>query len=216
MSASMKTAAGAALRDGASLGTRPIGRRELLTAFAAAAFGPMVRAKAADAWPRRPIRIIVPFPPGGPADGSARVLADTMAPQLGGRIVVENRPGAGGVIGITAAAQSTDGHTLLMGSTSMTVMPALRTDLRYDVLRDFEPIGMVSAQPLVLVVPSGSALATVDDVISVGRAHKGELTAGNSGAGTLSHLTTELFNLRTGTEITNVAYRGENDLMPTS
>lgn len=169
---------------------------------------------AVETWPTRPIRIIVPFPPGGPADGSARVLADVMAAALNARIVVENRPGAGGVVGTTAAAQSHDGHTLLMGSTSMTVTPALRSDLPYDVLRDFAPIGMVSEQPLVLVVPASSSMKTVADVIRVGRERGRGLTAGTSGIGTLSHLTTELFNLKTGTDILSVPYRGETALLP--
>jgi tripartite-type tricarboxylate transporter receptor subunit TctC len=191
-------------------------RRCALLALAAAAASVLLPAvaAAAETWPSRPIRIIVPFPPGGPADGSARVLAEAMGPEFGSRIVVDNRTGGGGIIGVTAAAQANDGHTLLMGSTSMTVTPALRSDLPYDILHDFHPIGMVSAQPLVLVVPADSKLASVADVIEAGRAQKGSLTAGNSGVGTLSHLATELFNIRTGAEITPVPYRGENALMP--
>jgi tripartite-type tricarboxylate transporter receptor subunit TctC len=186
-------------------------RRQLLLAAPAALLA--TKTLAADPWPSRPVRIIVPFPPGGPADGSARVLADSMGPALGANIVVENRAGGGGVIGITAAAQSNDGHTLLMGSTSMTVTPSMRTDLPYDILRDFQPIGMVSAQPLVLVVPAVSPLKNIEDVIRAGK-KKGDLTAGTSGIGTLSHLAIELFNLRTGTEIVNVPYRGENAILP--
>ena len=186
-------------------------RRHLLLAAPAALLA--ANAFAADPWPTRPIRILVPFPPGGPADGSARVLAESMGPALGANIIVENRAGGGGVIGITAAAQSNDGHTLLMGSTSMTVTPSMRSDLPYDILRDFQPIGMVSAQPLVLVVPAASPLKSVDDVIRAGK-NKGDLTAGTSGVGTLSHLAIELFNMRTGTEITHVPYRGENAILP--
>jgi tripartite-type tricarboxylate transporter receptor subunit TctC len=186
-------------------------RRQLLLAAPAALLA--TNAVAADPWPSRPIRIIVPFPPGGPADGSARVLAESMGPALGANIVVENRTGGGGVIGITAAAQSNDGHTLLMGSTSMTVTPSMRTDLPYDIFRDFQPIGMVSAQPLVLVVPAASPLRSVEDVIRTGK-KKGDLTAGTSGIGTLSHLAIELFNMRTATEIVHVPYRGENAILP--
>ena len=94
----------------------------------------------------------------------------------------------------------------------MTILPALRLDLSYDVQRDFQPIGMVSAQPLVLAVASGSPLKSLDDVVVRGRA--GKLTAGNSGNGTLSHLTTELFNLKMAAHITSVPYRGESGLMP--
>ena len=186
-------------------------RRQLLVAVPAALLA--TKTRAADPWPSRPVRIIVPFPPGGPADGSARVLAESMGPALGANIVVENRTGGGGVIGITAAAQSNDGHTLLMGSTSMTVTPSMRTDLPYDILRDFQPIGMVSAQPLVLVVPATSPLNGVEDVIRAGK-KKGDVTAGTSGVGTLSHLAIELFNMRTGTEIVHVPYSGENAILP--
>lgn len=190
-------------------------KREFLTAFPAALLALRSHsAAAADAWPARTVRIIVPFPPGGPADGSARVLAEAMAPQLGKPVIVENRPGGGGVVGITAAAQSKDGHTLLMGSTSMVITPSLVPNLSYDVTRDFDPIGMVSAQPLILVVPASSPLRSVDDLVQAAKARPGALTAANSGNGTLSHLTTELFSIRTGVSITSVPYRGESALMP--
>lgn len=167
---------------------------------------------AAQAWPSKAIRIIVPFPPGGAADGSARVLAEIMSKPLGQAIVVENRPGAGSVVGTQAAVQSNDGHTLLMGSTSMTILPSLRSDLPYDVQRDLQPIGMVSAQPLVLSVAADSPLKSLEDVITRGRS--GDLSAGNSGNGTLSHLTTESFNLKMGTRIQSVPYKGESALLP--
>jgi tripartite-type tricarboxylate transporter receptor subunit TctC len=102
------------------------------------------------------VRIIVPFAPGGGADGSARVLAEVLAPQLGQAVIVENKPGAGSAIGVAAALQSRDGHTLLMGSNSMVINPSLNPKLGYDVSRDFDAIGMVSQQPLVLVVPAES------------------------------------------------------------
>jgi tripartite-type tricarboxylate transporter receptor subunit TctC len=202
-------------RSAAMIHRPDLGRRRALTVLLAgvAAFGARF-ARAADSWPARPVRIIVPFAPGGPADGSARVLAEVMAPHLGQPIVVENRPGAGGVVGITAAAQSKDAHTLLMGSTSMVVTPSMVPNLPYDVMRDFDPIGMVSAQPLVLVVPASSPLRSVAELISAARVQPGQLTAGNSGNGTLAHLTAELFAAETGVSITSVAYRGESALMP--
>ena len=117
---------------------RHLTRRQALTVIATgvAVLGPAV-VLAQPAWPSRTVRIIVPFPPGGPADGSARALADAMAPRLGLAMVVENRPGAGGIVGITAAAQSNDGHTLLMGSTSMTITPSLRSPKRPSVIVAF-------------------------------------------------------------------------------
>ncbi|MBL8382119.1 MAG: tripartite tricarboxylate transporter substrate binding protein [Burkholderiales bacterium] len=189
-------------------------RRAVLVAALAGAGSVPGSLHASDAWPARPVRIIVPFAPGGPADGSARVLAEAMAPALGQNIVVENRPGAGGMIGITAAAQAKDAHTLLMGSTSMVVTPALNPNVTYDVFRDFDPIGMVSAQPLVLVVSAAAPHRAVADLIAEARANPGRLSFGNSGNGTLAHLTAELFAMQAGVTITSVPYKGESALLP--
>jgi tripartite-type tricarboxylate transporter receptor subunit TctC len=178
-----------------------------LSAFPLASF-------AADAWPAKPVRIIVPFAPGGGADGSARVLAEVLAPQLGQPVIVENKPGAGSAIGVAAALQARDGHTLLMGSNSMVINPALNPRLTYDVARDFDAIGMVSQQPLVLVVPADSKAKTVADLVVQAKAQPGKLSAGNSGTGTLAHLTAELFAQETGTSLVSVPYKGESALMP--
>ncbi|HXC38416.1 MAG TPA: tripartite tricarboxylate transporter substrate binding protein [Burkholderiales bacterium] len=172
------------------------------------------RGRAADTWPSKTVRIIVPFAPGGGADSSARVLAEVLAPQLGQSVIVENKPGAGSAIGVMAAAQSKDGHTLLMGSNSMVINPSLNPALSYDVARDFDAVGMVSAQPLVLVVPSGSKIQSVSDLVAQAKAKPGQLTAGNSGNGTLAHLASELFGAQTGATLTPVPYKGESALMP--
>ncbi len=171
-------------------------------------------ASAAEAWPAKPLRIIVPFAPGGGADSSARVLAEAMGPMIGQSIVVENKPGAGSAIGVTAAAQARDGHTLLMGSNSMVINPSLLPSISYDVARDFEPIGMVSSQPLVLVVPADSKSQSVKDLIAQAKAAPGALSAGNSGNGTLAHIASEIFASQTGTSLTTVPYKGESALMP--
>jgi tripartite-type tricarboxylate transporter receptor subunit TctC len=189
-------------------------RRRLLSTLAAALALQAMPGMAADAWPSKAVRIIVPFAPGGAADGSARVLADVLASQFGQPVVVDNRPGAGSAIGVQLAAQSRDGHTLLMGSNSMVINPALHPSLKYDVQRDFDPIGMVSTQPLVLVVPASSKVTSFAGLVEEARANPGQLTAGNSGNGTLAHLTAELFALETGTTITSVPYKGESALMP--
>ncbi len=192
-------------------------RRRILVALAAAtatvAAAPLASV-AAESWPARTVRIIVPFAPGGGADGSARVLADLIGPQLGQAIVVENKPGAGSAIGVTSAAQSKDGHTLLMGSNSMVINPALNPQIGYDVARDFDAVGMVSAQPLVAVVPAESGIRSLADLIAQAKARPGQLTAGNSGSGTLAHIASEIFAGQTGTEIIPVPYKGESALMP--
>ncbi|MFL9670104.1 Bug family tripartite tricarboxylate transporter substrate binding protein [Variovorax sp. AB1(2024)] len=194
-------------------------RRSVLSAVALGAAGtlaagPWRGAGAAEAWPTKPVRIIVPFAPGGGADGSARVLAEVLAPQLGQAVIVENKPGAGSTIGVAAALQSRDGHTLLMGSNSMVINPALNPKLTYDVARDFDAIGMVSQQPLVLVVPAESKAMTVAELVAQAKAQPGKLSAGNSGTGTLAHLTAELFAQETGTSLVSVPYKGESALMP--
>lgn len=190
-------------------------RRHLVACLAAALAMPAVTsAVAADTWPSKTVRIIVPFAPGGGADSSARVLAELIAPQLGQQVIVENKPGAGSAIGVMAAAQSRDGHTLLMGSNSMVINPSLNPGIGYEVTRDFDAIGMVSEQPLVLVVPASSSFKSVADLVSQAKARPGGLTAGNSGNGTLAHITSEVFASQTGIDITPVPYKGESALMP--
>ena len=168
----------------------------------------------ASTWPTKTLRIIVPFAPGGGADVSARVLAELLAPQLGQAVIVENKPGAGSAIGVNAAAQSRDGHTLLMGSNSMVINPLFNPAIGYDVARDFDAVGMVSAQPLVLVVPANSGIKSVPDLIAQYKGKAEQLTAGNSGKGTLAHLTSEIFEAETGVPLTPVPYKGESALMP--
>ena len=187
----------------------PLSRRALPALAATLLARP---ARAAE-WPSRALRLIVPFAAGGPADALARMLAEIFAPRLGQPVVVENRAGGGGIIGTQAAAQATDGHTLLFGSVSMTIVPHLQAQpVGYDVVRDFTPIGLVASTPFVLVVPAASPLGSVADVVA--QARSGRLSAANSGHGTISHLTTELFNERAGVRIEPVVYRGEGVLMP--
>jgi len=164
-------------------------------------------------WPTKPLRIIVPFAPGGGADVSARVLAELFTPALGQSVIVENRPGAGSVIGVTAAARAKDGHTLLMASNSMVINALSNPQVQYDPAHSFDAIGMVSAQPLVLIVPASSRATNVHELITLAQASPG-MTAGNSGNGTLAHLTSVLFAQQTGIQITPVAYKGESALLP--
>lgn len=186
------------------------GALALLTGLLAAGAAPAW----ADNWPSRTVRIIVPFAPGGGADVSARVLAEQLAPQLGQAVIVENKPGAGSALGVNLAAQSKDGHTLLMGSNSMVINPSFNPAIGYDVARDFDAVGMVSAQPLVLVVPANSPIKSVQELVAQYKGKPVQLTAGNSGTGTLAHLTAEIFEAETGVPMTPVPYRGESALMP--
>jgi len=185
-------------------------RRHVL-GLLAASLAPAL-SQAQGTWPGKPISVIVPFAPGGAGNGSVRILAEIIGPLIGQPLVVENRPGAGGITGTASVASSSDDHTLLMGSTTMTILPALRSDLGYDVQRDLQPVGMISTQPLVFAVAAASPLKKLDDLVAQRRS--GELSAGNSGVGTLSHLTTELVNRKLGTRIMAVPYKGDSVLIP--
>jgi tripartite-type tricarboxylate transporter receptor subunit TctC len=189
-------------------------RRILLTGAPAALVGVLSNGASGATWPTRVVRIIVPFPPGGAADACARVLAEIFTTDLGQSVIVENRPGAGSAIGVTAAAQSKDGHTLLMGSNSMVINPSLQPAIGYDVVRDFDAVGMVSAQPLVLVVPASSPIDSLSVFIAAAKAKPGQISTGNSGYGTLAHLASEIFARQAGVTLTAVPYKGESALMP--
>lgn len=190
-----------------------IHRRTLLAVSAAAvATGVLPSAFAQGQWPTKNVTVIVPFAPGGAGNGSVRILADIIGPKLGQALVVENRAGGGGIPGTQYVTSSNDDHMLLMGSTSMTILPALRNDLNYDVQRDLQPVGMISSQPVVFAVPANSPIKTLDDLVA--RAKNNEVTAGNSGVGTLSHLTTELLNRKLGLKLLAVPYKGDAQLIP--
>ncbi len=192
-----------------------LSRRALPALAAPLALGAMTAtpAIAQPTWPSRPVRLIVPFAPGGPADILARMLAEFFTPRLGQPCLVENHAGAGGMIGTRVAATSTDAHTLLMGSVSMTIVPHLATSpVGYDVEADFVPLGLVASAPFVLVVPAASPLRDLPGLVAASRERS--LNAGNSGNGTLSHLAIEVFRARTGAAIESVAYRGEGQMLP--
>lgn len=186
-------------------------RRRHFNAIAAAFAAVPLAVRAQGTWPIKPVTVVVPFAPGGAGNGSVRILAEVIAPKLGQPVVVDNRPGGGSIPGTQSVAQGGDDHTLLMGSTTLTILPALRT-LPYDAQRDLQPVGMISSQPMVLAVAANSPLRTLDDLVARGKG--GDLTAGNSGVGTLSHLATELLNSKLGTKILPVPYKGDSVLMP--
>jgi tripartite-type tricarboxylate transporter receptor subunit TctC len=175
-------------------------------ALTAAPFG-AARAQPAS-WPDRPLRIVVPFPPGGAIDAMARLLAPRLSDALGQPAVVENRAGAGGTIGTAAAAQSTDGHTLLMVSIAHAVNPALYPRLPYDSAADFTPVAPVAVVPNLLAVPAARPWRTPADLAEAARRRPGELTYGSAGSGTSIHLAGALFCALAKVEMTHVPYRG--------
>jgi tripartite-type tricarboxylate transporter receptor subunit TctC len=165
------------------------------------------------AWPSRPIRLVVPFAPGGTTDLLARALAPELQRALGQTVVVDNKPGAGGNIGSAEVAKATDGHTLLMGTVGThAINAALYPRLPYDPVRDFAPITLVAAVPNVLVLNPANAQAygikTVPDLVRVARANPGKLNMASSGNGTSIHLAGELFKSMTGSFMLHFPYRG--------
>jgi tripartite-type tricarboxylate transporter receptor subunit TctC len=163
----------------------------------------------AQAWPDRPLRLIVPFPPGGPVDTGARLMAAALGPALGQTVLVENRSGAGGVIGVDAVAKAApDGTTIAYASTgALAVNPSLLPNLPYDTLRDLTPVAIVTATMSALIVrPDGPA--TLAALVAAAKARPGRLSFASTGPGGTPHLAAELLKLRTGTDIAHVAYRG--------
>jgi tripartite-type tricarboxylate transporter receptor subunit TctC len=169
-------------------------------------------------YPTRPVRWIVPFPPGGATDILARIVAQKMSESWGVAVVVENRAGAAGAIGSDAVAKAApDGHTILMGTTSThAVNPAINPKLTYDNIADFTAVTLVATFPNVLVAHPSTA-ATLQELIARLKANPGKYNFGSSGAGSSTHLTGELFKLMTQTDINHIPYKGTgpllNDLM---
>ena len=164
-------------------------------------------------WPNRPLRLIVPFAPGGTTDLLARAMAPELQRALGQTVVVDNKSGAGGNIGSAEVAKATDGHTLLMGTVGTHAINAsLYSKLPYDPVRDFVPITLVAAVPNVLVLNPASAerygIKSVTDLVRVARANPGKLNMASSGNGTSIHLAGELFKSMTGSFMLHFPYRG--------
>jgi tripartite-type tricarboxylate transporter receptor subunit TctC len=191
--------------------TMLVSRRACLSALASAALlSPFAPAGAAPKYPDGPIRLIVPFPPGGGTDNVSRVLAHGMAEETGWNIVIENRAGAGGNIGIDVVAKAKpSGQVIGMGQTSnLAINPTLYAKIPYDAARDFAPVALVATQPTVLMVRADSPYRTLADVIAAAKAKPGALSIANSGVGTVSHLSAVLVAKTAGVTLLNVPYPG--------
>ena len=189
-----------------------------LAALSTALLG-LATGAAAQGFPSKPVRIVVPFPPGGSTDLLARRIAEKWQQSLGQPVIVENRPGAGGVTGSDFVARAApDGHTLVMGVTgSHGVSISLNPRLPYHPLRSFEPISRVVSAPLVIVVGAAVPARTLAEYVAAARSKPGEITHSSPGVGTSMHLTGEMFNAAAGTQLVHVPYKGSagaiNDLM---
>ena len=178
----------------------------LILAMAALA----VPAAAADTFPTRPVRLVVPYAPGGNVDISARIIAAPLGELLGQTIVVDNRPGAGGNLGASLVAKATpDGYTLLVGSSGpLSVNPVIFKNLPYDSLKDFAPISTVQAVPLVLLASPKSGFNSIADLVAAAKARPGKVTMASAGAGTTNHFAIELFASMASVQVLHVPYKG--------
>ncbi|AVQ85038.1 MULTISPECIES: Bug family tripartite tricarboxylate transporter substrate binding protein [unclassified Variovorax] len=169
-------------------------------------------ASEADGWPSRPLTFVVPFPPGGITDNTSRLLAQKLGEKLGQPVVVENRPGAGGSIGVDSAArQPADGYTLIYGTQGTHAANlALYKNVRYDPVKDFTAVHGMSESPLILVINPNKPFKTVPELVEYAKKNPGKLNFGSAGAGTATHLTAELFQTTAGIRMTHVPYKGSS------
>ncbi|HEX4553657.1 MAG TPA: tripartite tricarboxylate transporter substrate binding protein [Xanthobacteraceae bacterium] len=182
-------------------------QRLLLAAFAVLSATPFGAARAE--YPDRPITIIVCFPAGGGADIAARLIGTPLGDALGGNVIIENRGGAGGNIGITAAMRSApDGYTLLVCSSAFVVNPSLYAQAAYDPFKDFEPIMALGASPNVITVPAQSEIKSLPELIAKAKANPGKLNWTSPGAGTTPYLAGEVIKLRTGITMEHIPFAG--------
>jgi len=180
-------------------------RRLLLAALLALPFVPAARAE----YPERPIRMIVPFPPGGVTDVVARVTAERLTADLGQQVIVENKAGAGSVIGAEAVAKSApDGYTILFTTPAHTINAALRVSMPYDTQKDFAPIAIIGQVPMLLVAHPTLPVNDFPGFVDYARKNPGKINVSHAGNGTLPHVTMELLMVKEHMQVTNVPYRG--------
>ncbi len=188
-------------------------RRMIFSALLALPLAMAATAQAA-AWPERPITMVVPFPPGGPTDLVARVIASQLSQQLGQTIVVENKGGANGTIGMTSAANAkADGYTILYNTSSIALAPNLYTKLALNPAKDFDAVSSTAVIPLVLLTHPSVPANTVQEFIDYAKKNPGKLSYGSAGAGNVTHLGAFLFNQSTGIDAVHIPYRGSAPAM---
>jgi tripartite-type tricarboxylate transporter receptor subunit TctC len=182
-------------------------RRAVVAASLAALAAPFAQAQA---WPAKPVTIVVPFPPGGGTDAFARPLFAVMSKNTGRQFIIDNKGGAGGTLGAGIAAKAAaDGYTFFMGAVHHTIAPSVYPKLDYNLEADFVPVGLVASVPQVIVVnPQRVAAKTLPELLDFLRKNPGKLNYGSAGNGTSHHLAGELFKLQTKTFITHIPYRG--------
>ncbi len=182
----------------------------LLLVLIGSAFAAAAGISHAQTWPQKPIRLIVPFPPGGGNDLIGRMVAQELTKRLGQTVFVDNRAGANGIIGLQAFKQApADGYTLATSSDGpLVINPAIREDLPYDVSRDFAPVALAITQPMVLVVHPSMPVRSMQDLLKLGRARADAVTYSSAGLGNISHLSGELLTEAGGARFLHVPYKG--------
>lgn len=190
-------------------------RRTFLHTGALALAAATTGAFAQSSWPAKPIKLIVPFPPGGGTDATSRLIAEKFTVLNQWTVVVENRPGAAGNIGLDVVAKAQpDGYTIGMGQASnLSINPALYAKMPFDPLKDFTPIVEIAVQPVVLVVRADSPFRTLADFIKAAKARPGEYSIAQAGSGTVGHLAGEMLARRAGIEVLQVPYKGAGPAM---
>ena len=194
-------------------------RRLAVTLFACLILAPLTLATAALAFPDRPVRVVVPFPPGGSNDVIARLLAQKLSELWGKSVIVENHAGGGGNVGTEGVARAApDGHTLLLAAPGpLVVNQSLYSKLSFDPTKDFAPVGLIASVPIVLAVNPSVKANSVAELIALAKAQPGKLNFGSSGNGSTNHLAGELFKSLAGIDIVHIPYRGAapamNDLI---
>jgi tripartite-type tricarboxylate transporter receptor subunit TctC len=183
-------------------------RVRLKLAFTAILLGASLASAAA--FPDKPVRIVVPYAPGGSSDVIARVVADELARELGQPVIVDNRPGAGSLLGTQhVAGEPPNGYTLLLADVPFTIVPALYRDrARYSVDKSFVPVSLIGVAPMYLFVNQSSPARTAADIVQQAKAAPGTVSIGSGGNGSLTHLFAELFMIHSGTQLTHVPYKG--------
>jgi tripartite-type tricarboxylate transporter receptor subunit TctC len=169
----------------------------------------------AQAWPSKPLRLIVPFSAGGSTDTVARIIGEKLSPRLGQPVVVDNRVGAGGAIGSDIAAKSpADGYTMLLGTSStLAIAPHVYTKLPYDPARDFVPVILLGTADIIIVVNAKVPVRSVPELLAYAKAHPGKLTFASGGNGSISHLLGEYFNSMAGVDTLHVPYKGDAQMV---
>ena len=179
-----------------------------LAVTSALAFGALASAQAQN-YPNKPVRLVLPYAPGGIIDYVGRTLAQKLTENLGQPVVAENRPGGGGVLGTDSVARSApDGYTLVLMDPAIIINPTLQADVPYDVFRNLQTVSIISSSPEVLVISPILPVKTFPELVAYGRANPGKLNFASAGIGTTPHLAGEMFKLRTGIDATHIPYKG--------